>query len=309
MAEYILKTHGLSKIYGKKPAVSAVDMEIERGSIYGFIGKNGAGKTTLMRIVCGLASPTEGSVELFGKTNDLTEVRAKVGSMIEMPSLYKNLTAVQNLEVQRRVMGIEDKGCIQRALEAVDLTDTGKKKAKQFSLGMKQRLGLAIALLGDPEFLILDEPINGMDPVGITEVREALLSLARDKGITILISSHILTELHHVATHYGIIHDGKLIKQVSAAELDAECQHYTRLVTNNAEKTKEILHNLGLTNYKALDGSEFHISGEVKPEELTAALLGAGVGISAISDVMQDLESYFIELIGGTEAARIGGDK
>jgi len=225
VAEHILKTHGLTKNFGNKPALLEVGMEIERGAIYGFIGKNGAGKTTLMRIVCGLASATKGGVELFGKTkpSELMQTRAKIGSMIEMPSLYKNLTAVDNLEIQRRVMGIDDRECIQRALKAVDLTDTGKKKVKQFSLGMKQRLGLAIALLGDPELLILDEPINGMDPVGITEVREVLLGLVKDKGMTILISSHILTELHRLATHYGIINDGRLIKQVTAAELDAEC--------------------------------------------------------------------------------------
>jgi len=303
MAELVLRTTNLTKVYGKKNAVDSVNMQVERGSIYGFIGKNGAGKTTLMRMVCGLASQTGGSVELFGKSNpaDLSAERARIGSTIEVPSLYKSLTAVESLEVQRRIMGIKDRSCIQKALEIVDLANTGNKKVKQFSLGMKQRLGIAIALLGNPELLILDEPINGMDPVGIAEIRETLLSLVRDKGITIIISSHILTELHLLATHYGIIHDGKLIKQLTAKELDAECSFHTRLVTSDAEKTTEILGSIGIADFEALGEGEFRINGEVNPETLTSALLTNGVGIKAINVVTQDLESYFISLIGGNK--------
>jgi len=304
MAELVLRTSNLTKTFGNKKAVDSVDMQVERGSIYGFIGKNGAGKTTLMRMVCGLASKTSGSIEMFGKStpDELALARGRIGSMIEMPSLYKNLTAVQNLEVQRRVLGIDNAACIQETLKIVDLANTGNKKVKQFSLGMKQRLGMAIALLGKPELLILDEPINGMDPVGITEIRETLLSLARDRGITIIISSHILTELHHVATHYGIIHDGKLIKQLPAKELDAECSQHTRLVTSDAEKTANILNSVGITNFETLPEGEFRINGEVNPETLTSALLTNGVGIKAINTVTQDLESYFISLIGGKQA-------
>jgi len=301
MSGLVLKTTNLTKMYGNKRAVDGVNMEIERGSIYGFIGKNGAGKTTLMRIVCGLAAQTSGQVEMFGQSDpeQLSKQRTKIGSMIEMPSLYKNLTAVQNLEVQRRVLGVENTACIQETLKIVDLENTGNKKVKQFSLGMKQRLGLAVALLGKPELLILDEPINGMDPVGITEVRETLLSLARDRGITIIISSHILTELHHLATHYGIIHDGKLIKQLPASELDAECTQHTRLVTNDVEKTTKILISIGIKDFKSLPNGEFRINDEVNPEKITTALLQNGVGIQAINTVTQDLESYFISLIGG----------
>ena len=304
MAEMVLRTTNLTKTFGVKKAVDSVDMQIERGSIYGFIGKNGAGKTTLMRIVCGLASQTAGTVELFGKSDpaQLAEQRGRIGSMIEMPSLYRNLTAVESLEVQRRILGIADTSCIQEVLKTVDLANTGNKKVKQFSLGMKQRLGLAIALLGNPELLILDEPINGMDPVGITEVRETLLSLARDKGITIIISSHILTELHHLATHYGIIHDGKLIKQLPAKELDAECSQHTRLVTTDAEKTVLTLNNIGITDFEQMPEGEFRINGEVNPETITSALLTNSVGIKAINTVTQDLESYFISLIGGGRA-------
>jgi ABC-2 type transport system ATP-binding protein len=304
MTETILKTTNLTKVFTGKKALDSVNMQIERGSIYGFIGKNGAGKTTLMRLVCGLASPTAGSIELFGMSSpeELAKVRGKIGSMIEMPSLHKNLSAVDNLEVQRRILNIPNTSCIQNVLKTVGLTDTGKKKAKQFSLGMKQRLGMAVALLGNPEMLILDEPINGMDPVGITEVRETLLSLAKDKGITILISSHILTELHHLATHYGIIHDGVLIKQVSAHELDAECSQYTRLVTNDSFKTITVLNSIGITDFETLPDNEFRLKGDADTEKITTALLSNSVGIKAVNAVSQDLESYFISLIGGGRA-------
>jgi ABC-2 type transport system ATP-binding protein len=303
MTETILKTTNLTKAFSGKRAVNSVNMQINRGSIYGFIGKNGAGKTTLMRVVCGLAAATSGHLELFGKSShaDLQRERARIGSMIEMPSLYRNLTAVENLEVQRRILGETNTACINEVLETVGLTDTGKKKVRQFSLGMKQRLGMAVALLGKPEFLILDEPINGMDPVGITEVRETLLSLANDKGITILISSHILTELHHLATHYGIIHDGYLIKQVSAQELDAECSQYIRLVTSDSEKTANVLKSLEIDDFEVKSNNEFRINDDIDPEKITNALSLNRIGIRAIHTVTQDLESYFISLIGGNK--------
>ena len=218
MPEHILETHGLSKQYKDKRVLDNIDMSIKKGSIYGFIGQNGAGKSTLIRLITGLAFPTEGEFRLFSSSDrrEFTEAKSRIGVMIEAPALYMNMTARENLEVHRLLKGVPGKQSIEKTLELVDLLDTGKKKVKNFSLGMKQRLGIAIALLGDPEFLILDEPINGLDPMGVVAVRKLLKKLNNDYDITILISSHILSELHLLATDYGIIHQGRLMEQLTA---------------------------------------------------------------------------------------------
>ncbi len=217
MREIVLKTHKITKKYNKITAVDSFNMTIYKGDIYGLIGKNGAGKTTLSRIIMGLSIPNSGELTLFGESSQskLNEVRKRTGSVIEIPALYPNLTAYQNLEYYRIQRGIPDKKVITSALEMVDLTNTNKKKFKNFSMGMKQRLGLALALLNNPDFIILDEPINGLDPMGIVEMRNTIIKLNQDYGITILISSHILKELYLVATRYGIINEGKLIKELS----------------------------------------------------------------------------------------------
>lgn len=214
MVEYVLRTHSVSKQYKHQLVLNKVNLTIKKGSIYGFIGQNGAGKSTLIRLVTGLACPTMGKIELFGQSNEreLIEARRRIGTIIEGPALYPHLSAAENLEAHRLLKGIPGKECIQKTLEIVGLQDTGKKKAKNFSLGMKQRLGIAIALIGDPEFLILDEPINGLDPMSVVEIRELLKKLNHEYGITILISSHILSELHLLATHYGIIHKGEFTR-------------------------------------------------------------------------------------------------
>ena len=196
--EYVLKTDKLTKVYGKNKVVNEVSMHVKKGDIYGFIGKNGAGKTTFMRMVSGLASPTEGSMELFGE-KDLEVQRKRIGSLIESPGIYPNMTASDNLEVVRRILGITDRHIVEKILEFVGLESAGKKKVKNFSMGMKQRLGLAISLMRNPDFLVLDEPINGLDPSGIKEVRDLLLKLNEERQITILISSHILGELSKIA--------------------------------------------------------------------------------------------------------------
>jgi ABC-2 type transport system ATP-binding protein len=222
MNQTIVKTSHLSKKYGERYAVEDVNLEIKRGQIYGLIGQNGAGKTTFIRLLTGLIAPTDGEIELFGQHGaDLGQARARVGSIVETPSLFPNMTAVENMETQRRLAGFHTDN-ISEMLELCGVADTGRKKVKDFSLGMRQRLALALALLTEPEFIILDEPINGLDPKGIVENREMLKRLAAEQGITILISSHILSELALLATHYGIIHEGRLIKQISARQLRAE---------------------------------------------------------------------------------------
>ena len=218
MSEYVLQTHELTKTYARKNAVDHINLKIRKGDIYGFIGKNGAGKTTTIKMIVGLSNPTSGEIELFGST-DLNEGRKRIGTVIENPALYPYLSARQNIEVQRIMKGVTDKSITDDLLEIVGLKDTGRKKAKNFSLGMKQRLAIALALVGDPEFLLLDEPINGLDPTGIKDIRELILKLNREAGITVLISSHILGELAKISTSYGVISNGVLIEQFTAEEL------------------------------------------------------------------------------------------
>ncbi|MDR0628200.1 MAG: ATP-binding cassette domain-containing protein [Treponema sp.] len=228
----ILETKGLSKAYGRTRVMSGVDMSVPAGSIYGLVGKNGSGKTTLMRLVTGLASPIGGSFTLYGAADgaELREARKKIGAVIETPAVYPTMSAYDNLAMQCRIKGVSDTACIAPLLETAGLAETGKKKARNFSLGMKQRLALALALAGDPDFLLLDEPANDLDPEGIIEMRELLLRLSREKGKTILVSSHILSELSRLATHYGFIKDGVIVKEVRAEDIavndDADLENY-----------------------------------------------------------------------------------
>lgn len=303
MSEYVLKSHHVTKVYKTDYALNRVNLSIRKGAIYGFIGQNGAGKSTFIRIVSGLAFPTGGSIELFGKKDaqDLSEARKRIGSIIESPALYPNMTARENLETHRLLRGIPGKACIEKTLTLVGLQDTGRKKAKNFSLGMKQRLGLAIALLGDPEFLILDEPTNGLDPMGVVEMRELLKRLNRENGITILISSHILSELHLLATHFGIIHKGELLEQLSAKDLNEKCQHYLHIKVNDPGKAAAVIEG-------ELAASEFEVmpDGTIKlyryvdtPGKVSVALTAAGLVIEQFMPMGEDLETYFTSRIGG----------
>ena len=247
--EYVLKTENITKVYGQHKVVNRVSMHVKKGAIYGFIGKNGAGKTTFMRMVAGLAAPTEGTMELFGST-ELEKQRKRIGTLIENPGVYANMTARENLEVIRKNFGITEKQAVDDMLEFVGLSDTNKKKVKNFSMGMKQRLGIAISLFCNPDFLILDEPINGLDPEGIKEIRELLLKLNREKGITILISSHILGELSKIATHYGIIREGVLVEEFPASDLEDRCRRCHKLIVDNTELAANILENkLHINNF------------------------------------------------------------
>lgn len=305
MNEYVLKTNQLSKKYQNKKALNKVNLSIKKGTICGFIGQNGAGKSTLIRIICGLAYPTTGTFELFGKNNEreLNEARKRIGTIIEGPALYPNMTASENLEAHRLLKGIPGKECIEKTLALVGLQNTGKKKAKNFSLGMKQRLGLGIALLGDPEFLILDEPINGLDPMGVVEIRELLKKLNREYGITILISSHILSELHLLATHYGIIHEGELLEQLSAKELNEKCQQYLHIKVDNPNKAVNVIErHFSTQNFEVMpDGSIKLFAFVDVPGVVSKALTNEGLIIEEFMPMGEDLETYFTKVIGGVQ--------
>ncbi len=304
--EIVLATHGLSRAYGRGIALDKAAVTVRRGDIYGLVGRNGAGKTTLMRLVSGQSAPTSGSVELFGKAGrDLERERRRTGCMIETPSFAPFLTARENLEYYRLQRGIPGKKVVDEALELVGLTDTGKKKFKTFSLGMKQRLGLALALMNRPDFLILDEPINGLDPEGVAEFRQLLRRLNRERQTTILISSHILTELSNVATCYGFLDRGKLLEEISAGALHEKCRVCLRLTVDDAGLAAAALQRrLGTEDFVALPGNVIELYDRLdRPQEVSGALAAEGVALLGMEQKGSDLEAYFLDLIGGGERA------
>lgn len=306
--EYVLETENISKVYGNHRAVNRVSMHVEKGAIYGFIGKNGAGKTTFMRMVAGLAAPAEGSMELFG-SKDLEKQRIRIGGLIENPGVYAGMTAEENMEVLRRQFGITERDAVKNLLEFVGLKDTGKKKVKNFSMGMKQRLGLAIALFRNPDFLILDEPINGLDPEGIIEIRELLLKLNRENNITILISSHILGELSKIATHYGIIRQGELIEEFDAAELTERCRRCQKIVVDDASLAANILEEkLHIKEFDVSEKNAVRVFENLsRAGEINRELVLGGVNIAESFLAGQDLEGYFMELLGEERNGRVQG--
>lgn len=300
--EYVLKTKDVTKVYGKHKAVDQVSMHVEKGAIYGFIGKNGAGKTAFMRIVAGLAAPTMGEIELFG-SKELESARIRIGSLIESPGLFANMTAKENLEVVRRQFGITDKHTVESMLEFIGLAETGRKKVKNFSMGMKQRLGIGIALFRNPDFLILDEPINGLDPEGIIEIRELLLKLNRERQITILISSHILGELSKIATYYGIIREGALIEEFDAKELNDRCRRCYKIVVDQTELAANILEEkFHIAGFDIPEKNTMRIFEQLdQTEQINKELILGGVNIKESYLAGQDPEGYFMELLGGGE--------
>ncbi len=300
--DYILTTNELTKQYGSYKASNEVSIHVQRGAIYGLIGRNGAGKTTLMKMIGGLSRPTSGSYEIRGKNGETTEkMMSKVGILIEAPGLYPNMTAMQNLTTKAIALGIKDKKYLMGLLEEVGLADTGKKKAKQFSLGMKQRLGIAMALVNKPELLILDEPINGLDPQGIAEMRNILHHLCYDRGITILISSHILDELSKVATQYGIIHEGTLLEEESKEELFSKCCERLELKTNDISKTLEILNAMGFSKIEVKDDAINIYERLNESGAITVALAKENVQTNEIALKTEALEDYYFQLTGGKE--------
>jgi len=298
----VLKTQNLTKTYGRQKAVDNVSLTVEKGDIFGLIGQNGAGKTTFMRMITSLTLQDSGEIELFGERdpNMLDASRSRIGSVIEAPALYGNLTAQQNMEYYRIQRGITDKGRVQQCLETVGLTNTGNKKFKHFSLGMKQRLGLAVAILSRPDFLILDEPTNGLDPTGIIEIRNLIKNLAR-QDITILVSSHILSELSQMANKYAIIHHGRLIKTLTNEQLQEECKQALAVTVDDVSKAAVVLETtLGTSDYKQVSDNEIRIYGyNSDPAEVTLKLSQAGVRIASIKTVGDNLEDYYAKLIGG----------
>ena len=301
MSEIICQTTELCKNYKNFHVLQNVNLSINRGEIYGLIGENGAGKSTLIRILTGLAFQSSGVVSLFGKTENLRYERAKIGCTVEMPVLYKDMTAKQNLEIQRVQRGIPEKKCISKTLELVGLNNTKKKKVNDFSLGMKQRLALAIALLGEPEFLILDEPVNGLDPTGIIELRELLKKLAKENHVTILISSHILSELNQLATCYGFLHHGKLLKQITATELSEECKRHIKLKTDDTKKTVTVLEEqLKIKNFSIYPDNFIRVYEKLdETHTISKTLSSNGIVVEEISVQGEELETYFENLIGG----------
>ena len=299
----VLTTQNLSKSYSKFQALDHFTMHVPKGAIYGFVGRNGAGKTTLIRLVCGLQSPTAGSYSIYGidyKDKRISKSRRRMGAVVETPAIYMDMTAVENLKQQYLLLGMPSYEGIDDLLALVGLENTGKKKARNFSLGMKQRLGIAIALAGDPDFLVLDEPVNGLDPQGIIEIRELILKLNRERGITVLISSHILDELSRLATHYGFIDKGRMVKEMSAAELEAACRKCMRVEVSQTAALSRVLEGVGV-EYKILSDTTADIYAKLTISELTHALDGVDCELIALTERDESLESFFMELIGGGE--------
>ncbi len=307
MIEIVLRTKNITKKYNGHAAVNNVSMEVKQGDIYGLIGKNGAGKTTLLRAISGLTVPQSGEIEMFNEASSegLSKARMKTGCIIETPSFFPYLSARKNLEYYRIQKGIVENDCVGNSLKIVGLEDTGRKKYKNFSLGMKQRLGLAFAIMGNPDLLILDEPINGLDPTGIVEFRELLQKLNRERNITIIISSHILGELSQIATNYGFIHNGELVEQITAKELREKCKSCLAIKVDDTAKAVVIIENqLNSNNYQVLNNNEISLYEYVDtPEIVTKALINGGVMVSSINQNGANLENYFIGLIGGAHNA------
>ncbi len=299
--EYAVTTSALGKQYGDFQALKGLTMHIPKGAIYGIVGKNGAGKTTLIRLLAGLQRPSSGEYMLYGVSHtskEIAKVRRRMGAVVEEPSVYQDMTAADNLKQQYRILGLPSFEGIAELLALVGLSDTGKKKVKNFSLGMRQRLGIAIALAGDPDFLVLDEPANGLDPQGIVEVRELILKLNRERQITVLLSSHILDELSRLATHYGFIDKGRMVKEISAEELEAACRKCTRVEVTDTKALSRVLETMGM-EYEIRSEREADIFAKVNVTKLVFALRAEGCDLLDITKREESLESYYINLVGG----------
>ncbi len=301
--DYVLKTNALCKKYKDYKALNGLSMNVPKGAIYGFVGKNGAGKTTLIRLICGLQEPTSGEYTLYGTKNtdkEILKARRRMGAVVETPSIYLDMTAEDNLKQQYRVLGLPSYDGLADILKLVRLENTGKKKAKNFSLGMRQRLGIAIALVGDPDFLVLDEPVNGLDPQGIIEMRELILKLNREQQITVLISSHILDELSRLATHYGFIDKGQIVKEISAKELDTACRKCIRLEVTNTRTLSRVLDGMNV-EYTIVSDKAADVYARINVSKLTLALAKENCEVISMQERDESLESYYVGLVGGKE--------
>lgn len=292
--EYVIETTDLVRSFGSKLAVNHMNVHVRKGDIYGLIGKNGAGKTTLMKLLLGLNKPNSGSIKLFG-SDALNAERYKIGSLIEAPGLYKKASALDNLKQFALLTGGATEDELKEILHKVGLDGVGKKPAGKFSLGMKQRLGIAIALLGNPELLILDEPINGLDPAGIKEIREIIVSL-NQSGVTFMISSHLLDELGKIATNYGIVSNGELVEEITADELNAKCTQYLSLVVDNTDLALTVLRSILPDMNYTVQGNEILLYSKVDDtSELAAALVKNNVRIYQLANSNTGFEEFFIE--------------
>ncbi|MFP8917693.1 ATP-binding cassette domain-containing protein [Enterococcus innesii] len=303
--EYVLKTMGVGKNYHSFKALENLSIKVPKGAIYGFVGKNGAGKTTLLRIICGLQQPTYGEYILYGANStdkEIVKARRRIGAVVETPSIYLEMTAKENLKQQYKILGLPSYHGLESILTMVGLSDTGKKKAKNFSLGMRQRLGIAMSLVGDPDFLILDEPTNGLDPQGIIEIRELILKLNREYQITVLISSHILGELSKFATHYGFIDKGQLVKEISKEELDEICGKYTRIEVNDMKAATFVLDELGV-EYRIISDTIVDVFAKLNISRLSLQLAKVDCEVLSLHEQEESLESYYMSLVGGGESS------
>ena len=299
--EYVLETNGIIKRYRGFTALNGLTMRIPKGAIYGFVGRNGAGKTTLIRLICGLQEPTGGGYTIYGVKNTeagMIRSRRRMGAVVESPAIYPDMTARENIHQQYRVLGLPSDDGIDELLRLVGLEDTGKKKAKNFSLGMRQRLGIGIALAGNPDFLVLDEPVNGLDPQGIIEMRELILKLNREHGITVLISSHILDELSRLATHYGFIDGGRMVREMSAEELETHCRKCVRIEVSDTGLLARVLDGMK-AEYRITDDTHADIYAEIPVTELVLALTKVNCKVNKLTEQDESLESFYMNLVGG----------
>ena len=300
--EYVLTAKDLTKEYRHSAkALDRFSIHVPKGAIYGFVGENGAGKTTFIRMICGLQTPTSGTYSLYGVRNtekSILNSRKRIGAVVESPSIYMDMTARDNLKQQYQILGLPSYDGIDELLQLVGLDNTGKKKAKHFSLGMRQRLGIAVALVGNPDFLILDEPSNGLDPQGVIEIRELILELNRKNQITILISSHNLDELSRLATHYGFISNGNMVKEITAKELNKMCRKSMKLTVTDVEVLSRVLDIMNI-EYEIISGTVANIYGDIPISELTLKLAQDNCYVTSLHEQSETLESYYINLVGG----------
>ena len=303
--EYVLETNGLTKRYRACTVLNDLSMHVPKGAIYGLVGRNGAGKTTLIRLICGLQEPSSGSYSLYDVRNSSARIsrsRRRMGAVVETPSIYLDMTAFENLGHQYRVLGVPSEAGIDRLLQLVGLEDVGRKKVRNFSLGMRQRLGIAVALAGKPDFLVLDEPVNGLDPQGIIEIRELILKLNREQGITFLISSHILDELARLATHYGFIDAGSMVTEMSSEELERRCRKCVRAEVSSIRTLVQVLDEMGL-EYSIAEENKADIYGSFEVTALSAQAAQRGCIIYSMKERDESLESFYMNLIGGARHA------
>ena len=305
--DVILTTDGLCKNYRHEKALDGLSLTVPKGAIYGLVGQNGSGKTTLIRLLTGLQKPSGGKFALYGVQNNergIERARRRMSAIVETPAIYRDMTAKDNLRQQYRILGMPSEEGIDELLHLVGLADTENKKARNFSLGMRQRLGIAIALAGDPDFLILDEPVNGLDPQGIIEIRELILKLNRERQITILISSHILEELSKLATHYGFIDRGHVVKEITAKELEEACRKALRLTVTDGKTLALVLDGMR-AEYCFLAEQTAEIYSDIGVTKLVCALAEAGCEVLSMQEREESLESYYIRLIGGSRYEQV----